>query len=476
MNQSSMNASSRNVLVYGLGRSGLAVAKLLLKQGHTVFTYDDSPKNSDLDELSRLGISYTESLPPSAAIDICIVAPGVPYQQSTLVAFRERGIETIGEVEWVYRTIPATFLGVTGTAGKTTVTRWLADVLALANLPAKAGGNIDPALSAVAEEGDVLVTELSSFQLERCPTFKPSIAIVTNLGVDHLDRYGSVHAYHEAKRNIINHQDSHDVFIYNAEDPMLCAWASTSLAKTLSYSTSGDADACLVERDGKTLLHLHGQNPMPISELQQRGTHQLANALAVALAATEMGLTHETIREGLRSFKGVEGRYAVIKKIDGITFIEDSIATRTLAVKAALESTPAPIVWIAGGADKGATFEELEQLIQTKVSLFIGIGEAGQAFAERVQGLTKTLCTSEKNGEAALRFACEAGLEHLQHLVSKDIHGSKDTGPKGTILLAPLAASFDQFKDYKDRAATFKRVVEHLSNIDSASEKGFVHG
>jgi UDP-N-acetylmuramoylalanine--D-glutamate ligase len=146
-----------NVLVYGLGRSGLAVTRLLKKQGHTVLAYDESPKGADTDELARLGVPLTLTL-TTEQVDCCIAAPGVPYDRSGLVELRERGIETIGEVEWVYRTIPATFIGVTGTAGKGSVTRWLADVLALGNLPAKAGGNIDPALSAVAEEGDVLVT------------------------------------------------------------------------------------------------------------------------------------------------------------------------------------------------------------------------------------------------------------------------------------------------------------------------------
>jgi UDP-N-acetylmuramoylalanine--D-glutamate ligase len=447
-----------NILVYGLGRSGLAVTRLLKKQGHHVIAYDESPKGADVDELARLGVPLTVTL-TTEEIDVCIAAPGVPYDRSGLVELRERGIETIGEVEWVYRTIPATFIGVTGTAGKGSVTRWLADVLALSGLPAKAGGNIDPALSAVAEEGDVLVTEMSSFQLERCPTLKPKIAIVTNLGVDHIDRHHTVHAYHEAKRNIIKNQDENDIFIYNHEDPKLCAWASTAEARTLSFSTSGQADACLVEKNGETWLRLYDLDLLPVAELQQKGTHQFANALAVTLAAKEMGLKDETIKQGLRSFKGIEGRYSVVKTLNNITFIDDSIATRTLAVKAALESTPAPIVWIAGGADKGATFEELETLVKNKVALFIGIGEAGEQFAKRVKHLTTTKVSSEKNGEAALRFACQEGLKYLQH-----------QGNKGTILLAPLAASFDQFKDYKDRAATFKRVVDGLS------EKGLVHG
>jgi UDP-N-acetylmuramoylalanine--D-glutamate ligase len=382
-------------------------------------------------------------------VDLCIAAPGVPYDHTDLMTLRQRKIETIGEVEWVYRTIPATLLGITGTAGKTTVTRWLTDTLAFAGFPAKAGGNIDPALSAIAENGDVLVTELSSFQLERCPTLKPKIAIVTNLSTDHIDRHGGIETYFESKRAIIKNQDHDDLFIYNLDDPILCSWSKTSKAKTVSFSVKQKADAYL--KDG--VLILHGQPLLHSSELKQPGHHQIANALCVALAARQMGVNNELIAECLSSFGGVGGRYEVIKSIDGITFIEDSIATRTIAVKAALESTPSPIIWIAGGVDKGASFEELNELIQSKVSLFLGIGQAGSDFAMRVQRLTKTSSTTEPSGQAALEWACREGLKHL-----KKYHPEG-----GIILLAPLAASFDQFKDYKERARVFRQVVESLT-------------
>ena len=436
------------VLVYGLGRSGLAVCRLLQKQGHTVLAYDAKPKEAELIELKTLGAHFIES-PATAKAEICIAAPGVPYDHADLLALRKDNIETIGEVEWVYRSIDATILGVTGTAGKTTITRWLADTLALAGLPAKAGGNIDPALAAVAQTGDILVTELSSFQLERCPSLKPKIAIVSNLSADHIDRHGNLETYFAAKQNIIKNQTQGDVFIYNSDDPVLCAWAKNSQAKTLSFSTQQKADAYL---DHDQLV-LHNQILMPVNTLKQTGHHQIANALAVALAAKHMGLTNELITKSLQTFDGVEGRYTVIKTIKGITFIEDSIATRTISVKAALEATPKPIIWIGGGVDKGATFEELETLVKDKVSLFLGIGQDGPQFAKRLAGFTQTDCTSLKDGRSALEWACLKGLNHL-----KTHHQEQ-----GTILLAPLAASFDQFKDYKDRAKIFRQVVEGLT-------------
>jgi UDP-N-acetylmuramoylalanine--D-glutamate ligase len=432
------------VLVYGLGRSGLAVSRLLAKQGHTLLAYDAKPTEADINELKSLRGNILESTKNIAA-DICIAAPGVPYNHPDLRSLRERSIETIGEVEWVYRTIDATIVGITGTAGKTTVTRWLADTLAHAGLPAKAGGNIDPALSAVARAGDVLVTELSSFQLERCPTLKPNIAIITNLSTDHLDRHGTLQNYFEAKRNIIKNQDSSDVFIYNVDNPTLCEWAKDSKAKTLSFSATQKADAYIDNQH----LTIHGEPLLTTGQLKQAGHHQLANALAVALAAKEMGVDNTSIAESLQSFSGVEGRYAVVKTINGILLIEDSIATRTIAVKAALEATPKPIVWIAGGVDKGATFEDLELLVKEKVTLFLGIGQDGGKFAKRLEGLTQTAFIDTKDGKEALAWACRKGIEHLQ-------------GAAGTILLAPLAASFDQFKDYKERAKLFRLVVESL--------------
>ena len=407
-----------------------------------------SLKKIELAELNTLGAHFIDS-PATANANICIAAPGVPYDHADLLALRQRHIETIGEVEWVYRTIDATILGITGTAGKTTVTRWLADALVLAGLRAKAGGNIDPALSAVAQAGDILVTELSSFQLERCPSLKPKIAIVTNLSADHIDRHGNLETYFAAKRNIIKNQTQDDVFIYNLDDPVLCAWAKSSQAKPLSFSTKQKADAYLKDDN----LVLEDQFLMPANKLKQPGQHQIANALAVALAAKYMGLENNLIIQSLQAFDGVEGRYVVIKTDQGITYIEDSIATRTLSVKAALKATPKPIIWIGGGVDKGATFEELETLVKDKVSLFLGIGQDGEQFANRLKGLTQTDSSPLKDGRTALEWACLKGLHHL-----KTHHQDQ-----GTILLAPLAASFDQFKDYKDRANIFRQVVEGLT-------------
>lgn len=435
------------VLVYGLGRSGLAVSRLLVRQGHEVTAFDARPTERDLEQLAALGGGFSrEPLAVDAAL--CIAAPGVPYRHPHLEALRARGLETIGEVEWVYRSVDAPIIGITGTAGKTSVTQGLTQVLRRAGLDAVAGGNVDPALAAVAEPGRYLVTELSSFQLERCPTLRPRVAVALNLGVDHLDRHGSVAAYHESKFALTAKQTEDEVLVLNADDPRLTSWMTRSRARARRYALGAEADAHV---SGDQLM-LDGEALLPRSELPLPGKHQLGNALAIALAAQALGLEREAIAAGLKTLEAVPGRYARAGQVGGIVFIEDSIATRTLAVKAALEATPAPIVWLAGGVDKGAELEPLEALVRDKVRLLIGLGAAGPHFARAFEGVTQTLVIPEPSGELALRRACECAMAHLlEH------HGGR-----GTVLLSPLGASFDQFENYQARAAAFRQAVAAL--------------
>jgi UDP-N-acetylmuramoylalanine--D-glutamate ligase len=438
------------VLIYGLGRSGLAAARLVASQGHDVETFDVRTDGEDIATARALGWPPLPSIDASSA-PVCIAAPGVPIDHPDLARLRARGVEVIGEVAWVQRTVPATMVGVTGTAGKGTTTRWIADTLAAAGVDAVAGGNIDPALAAVARPGATLVVELSSFQLERCPELKPRVAVALNLGEDHIDRHGSVAAYHAAKRNMIRHQDEHDTFVYNADDPLLRGWAEGSPATNRSFSLEHDADARYLRSEGRLLLE--GSALLDAAALQVRGEHQIANALAVALACRALGLGHDAIAEGLRAFAGLPGRYASAGSVGEVHFIEDSIATRPLAVAAALRATPGPLVWIAGGRAKGASLEALRTLVRERVALLIGVGEAGPGFARAFGADTATTVCAQADGREALRCAVRRALAFLH-----DEHGGR-----GHVLLAPLAASFDQFHDYVDRANTFRDVVADVS-------------
>ena len=448
-------STPKKVLVYGLGRSGSAVARLLRRQGLEVWTYDAAAPQGD--DLALLGCVRTDA-PLTVPADLCIAAPGVPYDAPDLLALRARDVETIGEVEWVYRSVPAEIIGITGTAGKTTTTRWLSHVLTQAGLDAPAGGNVDPALAAVARAGATLVTELSSFQLERCPTLKPSVAVLLNLGIDHLDRHGSVAAYHAAKRTLIQHLTTAETLVYNQDDPVLRRWATESEARTWGFSArEAEAEAYI---DGDTLM-LHREPLVAAAELQLAGQHHLLNALAVALAASAKGLDAQAIRAGLVTFTGVPGRYSLVAEAAGVRFIEDSVATRTLAVLAALEATPAPIVWLVGGQDKGADLAPLEALVRERVVRCIGLGEAGRGFTQRIAPWTAVHYVETRDGEQAMLEAVTLATKTLQE-------------GGGTVLLAPLAASFDQFRDYRARADAFRRavhsVVAQLGTEQAATE------
>jgi UDP-N-acetylmuramoylalanine--D-glutamate ligase len=433
------------VLIYGLGRSGLAAARLCHRQGHELSYFEARSEGADIAVLDAL---HARRVTDVSQVDaqVCIAAPGVPIDHPDLVALRARDIETIGEVEWVYRTIPAELVGVTGTAGKGTVTRWIADTLEMAGRSAVAGGNIDPALSEVAVPDRTLVVELSSFQLERCPTLRPRVAVILNLGSDHLDRHGTLENYHRAKRNLLNNLGESELFIYNADDRLLSEWAGEVDARTAAFSLRGRADAWL---DESGALYLGDERLLAERELRVRGRHHAGNALAVALACRELGLGLEQIRAGLQTFQGLPGRYSEAGRVGNVVFIEDSIATRELSVAAALEATPAPVVWIAGGQSKGADVRHLESLVREKVRLFVAIGESGPALHEIVgQWVPSHLC-SQRDGAAAMRCAVRGALQHL----------GAHSPLGGTVLLAPLASSFDQFRDYRDRADSFRAAV-----------------
>ena len=446
------------VLVYGLGRSGLAAARLAARQGHAIEFFERRQDGADVEAALAVGARRLGD-PLRGRARVCIAAPGVAWDHPDLTVLRERGVEVIGEVEWVWRTIDATYVGVTGTAGKGTTTRWIADTLASAGIDAVAGGNIDPALAEVARPGATLVTEMSSFQLERCPTFRPAVAVVLNLGEDHIDRHGSVAAYHAAKHNLVRNLGPGDVFVFNDDDAVARAWASDSRATTRGFSLEHTADAALDRERG--LLLLDGEPLQGVDALQVIGDHQVANALAVALACRALGVGTLQLAAALASFTGLPGRYAHAGRVGDVSFIEDSIATRPLAVRAALAATPGPLVWIAGGQAKGADVSGLHALVGERVALLLGVGDAGPAFADAFAPDTHTRVVDERDGRRAMERAVrEAHAYLLRH------HGGS-----GCVLLAPLAASFDQFKDYTDRARAFRDAVEALARDQRRTEE-----
>jgi UDP-N-acetylmuramoylalanine--D-glutamate ligase len=440
------------LLVYGLGRSGGAVVRRAVRLGANVAFYDSRREGPDVDEALALGAARVEdvSVLGPTVYPTCVAAPGVPIDHPDLAALRANGVEVIGEVEWAWRLVPGRYAGVTGTAGKGSTTLWLASVLRSAGVDAVAGGNNDPALSDVAREGATHAVELSSFQLERCPTFAPDVAVLLNLGEDHLDRHGTVAAYHAAKRNLVANLGPGNTLVYNADDPLLREWAAATQAATLAYSMEREADAWF-DRAASS-LYLFGEPLVQADALSVRGEHQVSNALAVALAASALGLSRDEVAAGLPTFTGLPGRYAEVLTAGGVTFIEDSIATRPLSVAAALRSSSRPLAWLAGGYSKGADVSSLTPLVAERVDLLVAFGASGPELARAFGGVTEVRECRRPDGREALGCAVREAAGYL-----RERHGG------GTVLLAPLAASFDQFKDYSHRAEVFREVVAEVA-------------
>ncbi|WP_019009438.1 UDP-N-acetylmuramoyl-L-alanine--D-glutamate ligase [Deinococcus aquatilis] len=423
------------ILIYGLGRSGRGVARFLAAEGLQADWVDARPGPEDAALVADLGFGPGDL---AGVYSTVVAAPGVPIDHPDLLALAARGAEIIGEVALAARLRPQLpMIGITGTAGKGSTTVLVAHLLRACGLAALEGGNIDPPLLDVVDRAEVAVVELSSFQLERVPGLRLPVAVITNLGIDHLDRHRTETAYHAAKLNITAGQSADDVLIVPAG---LQVHTQAQL-----HAFSPDA---LTLADGRTLL--------PLTDLPE-GVHP-ANAAAALLAAEAM-LLHlgrpvdaDVLAAALRSAQPVSGRFETVARIGNVRFIEDSIATRTLAVEAALLRAAPPIAWLVGGRDKGADLAPLRAAAQGRVVRIIAFGEDGEKMAREL-GLPFELVEGE-GGDEVLLNAARAGLSALREL-------GQDTG--GTVLLAPIGTSFDLFKDYKARGESFKQAAQVLA-------------
>jgi len=408
-------------LVFGLGRSGLAVLRFLARRGRPACFYDDSPRPADLAAARELGYEFCN--PKEVNPQTVVAAPGVPLSNPLLIDLEKRGAEIIGEVELAWRHSSLPLVGVTGTAGKTTTTVFTTELLKAHGINAVAAGNIDPPLVAVVDEPGLqaAVVELSSFQLERIRYFHPRVAVLLNLGTDHLDRHGSLENYHAAKLRLLANLTADDYLVYNADDERVAAAAAESPARLLPFTPAASP----------------------------RASNARAAALAAAALADALGreLDPAVLEAEAGRLPPVPGRFEEIGRIGDLPLIDDSIATRTDAVAAALRAAPAPIAWIVGGEDKGADTTPLADLVAERVGLVLAIGRDGPRFAAAFAPHTRVVRIDEKDGEAALEKAIRLALAEPQ---------------VKSLLLAPLAASFDQFANYKERGRAFRAVAARV--------------
>lgn len=426
------------VLVVGLGRSGLAAARLATADGAEVVATDRRPEAELADTL--------DGLPPGTrtffgghpetclqGVDLVIVSPGVPPDSALPSAARDRDIAILTEVEFAWRHRPeAPLAAITGSNGKSTVTTLVAEMLSKAGFDVVAGGNLGIAASELVLSGgwDRWVLEISSFQSELFQEVAPTVGVFLNFSQDHLERHAGVDEYLAAKRRLFAFQSSADTAVFNADDP---ASAETETAANRRFfSLTADANACL---DGDR-LRLDGAELTTVDRVRLSGAHNLANILAAALAATAMGASLEAAAAAAEAFDGLDHRHRVVHQDAGVRWIDDSKATNIGATLAALRGYPnGSLHLILGGQAKGQDFSVLIDEIRRAVVRLYVIGVDGPAIGAALEAVVPVeRCGTLDEAVRRARRSAAAGQ---------------------TVLLAPACASFDQFSGFEQRGDVF---------------------
>ena len=448
------------IAVVGLGKSGVAATRLLAREGVRVYASDASDHPyAGADAAALRGLPGVEvdvgrhDLTKIRAAAGVIVSPGVPPDAPPLVAAREAGVEIVSELDFGFRAIAATgdtrCIAITGTNGKTTTTALVAHLLAAAGLKAAAAGNIGRPLAdvAVTGRGDRyrwLSVEVSSFQLHDSPHFAPDVGILTNLAPDHLDRYRSVDAYYADKRLLFRNAGPSSVWVLNADDSAVLELARGAQGRRALFSLKKPTDAWYDA--GAGLLRLGGAALLRREELHLLGDHNVANALAAALAVHEAGVPAGLIGEGLRSFQALPHRLEPVREVDGVLWINDSKATNIASTVVAIEAMSRPFVLLLGGRHKGEPYTRLGPLLAQRARRVIAYGEAGP------------IVEQDLAGQAPPPPPLERGTT-FEDVVARARRAAR---PGDAVLLSPACSSYDMFKNYEERGATFRRLVEAM--------------
>ncbi len=433
----------KKVLVLGLAKSGVAAAELLHKMGAFVTVNDAKPfeENKDAQKLLQQGITVICGRHPEDLLDegfeLVIKNPGIPYTNIIVNDAVKRGIPVWTEVELAYLISEAPMIGITGSNGKTTTTTLLYHILNEGGKKPLIAGNIGTVACTVTENAtaeNVIVTELSSFQLMGTETFKPKIAIWTNLYEAHIDYHGSMEAYGNAKFGITRNQDASDYLIFNADQEIVSAYARKSNAHLIPFTTTH------INEDGISaddeMIYWLGKPFMNRDKIALPGKHNLENVLAAVAAAILLNCPKDKMEQVLQSFTGVKHRTQYVREWKERKFYNDSKATNTLATRSALEAFKQPIVLLAGGLDRGHSFEELRPFMNNVHAVVVS-GQTAERFAEFAQSCgVKTIIHAKDIAEAVPKAA--------------EVSSAGDV-----ILLSPACASWDQYPSFEVRGDLF---------------------
>lgn len=454
----------KKVLVVGLGLSGVAVARYMCKQGAKV-TITDMKQKSELTEyvnlLGELKIEWELGRHNSKTFltsELVVVSPGVPLNLKPLEETREAKIPITNEIELAAAALKEPLIAITGTNGKTTTTTLLGEMFKADGKTAYVGGNIGKPLLDYVTDGhkaDVVVAELSSFQLELVEKLTPAVAVFTNLEEDHLDRYGDMVAYTNAKKRLLDRCDRNSYVVLNHDNPNIARFAQDCSGRLLWFTKKNPMQVggefaeqfvgvYLNQATKQVFCKVTGKEEVyDISQLRLFGDHNRENLMAAICAARAVGVSPKAIQTVINEFKGVPHRLEFVRRKDGVFFFNDSKGTNVMSVQKSLSAfNTNPIILIAGGKDKGMDFGPLCGLVKQKCKILILLGESKEKINRAIGDYAETFLVGTFE---------EAVLLAYQKSRAGDI-----------ILLSPGCSSYDMFRNYEERGDYFKKLVTQL--------------
>lgn len=463
-----MTFAGKQISVFGLHRSGVAVAKLLDDLGAKVLVTDPKSSDelqSDIAALKDREIDFILGGHDQRCIekaDLIVLSPGVPLDISILQEARSAGIPITGELEVAASLCAAPMVAITGTKGKSTTTILTTELLKRGNFRRVcAAGNIGVPLSSEVHSltpQDLVVIEASSFQLETTAKFRPVVSVVLNLSRDHLDRHGTMEAYQAAKMKICANQTSADWIVLNALDENVKTFADGTQAKAVYFADTPTIEMGTYVEDSQVFAKWEGESHWicDVEDSPLPGRHNIQNVLAAAAVGQIFGISPNVMRSAICDFSPahhppLEHAFEPVKTINGIRFINDSKATNVAAVKAALESLSDPILLIMGGYDKGNNYQPLIECVRSKVKGLILMGSHTRIIRNALAAHVVIIQEA-----ATMRDAVELAYSYAV--------------PGDVVLLSPANASFDMFTDYKARGQAFREAVNHLESAEAISE------
>ena len=444
----------KKLIILGAGESGIGTALLATQQGYDVFVSDGGKiKEEYKNELLANGIDFEESGHTEEKIlsaDEVMKSPGIPEKNELVKKIREKGISIISEIEFAFRYKgDSKIIAITGSNGKTTTTALTWHICNHAGMDCAMVGNIGYSFARqlALDPKSLYVIEISSFQLDDIKTFRPDVAILTNITEDHLDRYDyKMQNYVDSKFRVVENQQANDVFIYNLDDKITNQNINNYPIQSTLYPITMSKELPQGAYLTNAQMHLKWKTEdmqMSIEDFALKGKHNQYNSMAASLGATAVGIKKESIRESLQTFQSLEHRMEPVAKIKGVQFINDSKATNVNSTWFALESIDKPTILILGGVDKGNDYSLLNELVKEKVKAIICMGtdnrKIHEAFGDFVS-LIVNASSADEAVKAAFHFADKGDV----------------------VLLSPACASFDLFKNYEDRGIQFKNAVKNL--------------